>query len=206
MRAATAASILLIAAYGAGCGGGGNDPADTAVFLGDVASVTGASTASDERPRTLFAWRTLAFPSLARAQSTCAVPDGGRLLFCVNDICSRIDPDLCDFRLVVPIEGGVPTSAALRFIDDDDADGEIDLSERDSVVTQSLLFCTGDEIDVPDAAIDFATRTTAALVTKVVDGCAAVPTATSTAVAPTATAAPPRGGTATPTPTPTATP
>ena len=183
------AVLLMAGAYWAGCGGDDdNDPSDTATFFGDVAAVTGSS-ASLER-RTTLASRWL-LPRLAWAQSTCPAPSDGRLLFCVDEFCTTVDQDFCDFRVVAVIEGGGPVSAVLRFVDDENEDGEFDDAEDDSVVTQNLVFCTGDEVEIADAIVNFATGITTANVRKVVDNCgASTPTPTRTGGTPAPTNTP----------------
>ena len=205
------AILLMAGAYWAGCGGDDdNDPSDTATFFGDVAAVTGSSASLGRRESTL-ASRVLSFPRLAWAQSTCPAPSDGRLLFCVDEFCTTVDQNFCDFRVVAAIEGGGPVSALLRFVDDENEDGELDNTEDDSVVTQNLVFCTGDEVEIADAIVNFATGTTTATVRKVVDNCGIptptrTPSATNTPGAPTPTL-PPATATASAAPTtiPTAT-
>ena len=139
-----AATLAVGGAYWAGCGDDGNGDGG-AVFFGDVASVSGVS-------------------------ATCSAPSGGNLLFCVESVCTIVEGD-CEFSESVGIEGGGPITATLRFVDDDDEDGTADSSETDSIVTQNLTFCDGDQVLIDNAAINFLTGVTSATVSKVVNAC-----------------------------------
>ena len=83
--AALAACLALGGVFSAGYGGDDDDGNGGALFFGDVSTVT-ASVTRTEQSR--YAWSFLPGPSLAWAQSTCAAPSGGNLLFCVNDVCT----------------------------------------------------------------------------------------------------------------------
>ncbi|MGH7805259.1 MAG: hypothetical protein ACREQJ_13005 [Candidatus Binatia bacterium] len=185
-----AATLAVGGAYWAGCGDDDGDGG--AVFFGDVSSVSGSSAAVRESRPSLVAslWSFGVRP--AWAQSTCAAPSGGNLLFCVESVCTIVEGD-CEFSESVGIEGGGPITATLRFVDDGDEDGQADSSEADSVVTQSLTFCSGDQVLIDNAAINFLSGITTASVSKVVNACdgGTNPTATQGA-----------GGTPTPTRTP----
>ena len=163
-----AATLAVGGAYWAGCGDD-DDGDGGAVFFGDVASVSGSS-ASRVESKPSFVSRFLSVRP-AWAQSTCEAPSGGPLLFCVEDVCTIVEGD-CEFSVSVGIEGGGPVTATLRFVDDDDEDGSADASEADSIVTQSLTFCDGDQVLVDNAAINFLTGVTSAAVSKVVNACA----------------------------------
>jgi hypothetical protein len=169
-----AAALTVGGAYWAGCGDDG-DGDGGAVFFGDVASVSGSS-AARVAPKPSFAERLFSFPRavvsapLAWAQSTCSAPSGGNLLFCVESVCTLVEGD-CEFSESVGIDGGGPITATLRFVDDDDEDGSADSSEADSVVTQNLTFCDGDQVLIDNAAINFLTGVTSAAVSKVVNAC-----------------------------------
>lgn len=186
-----AATLAVGGAYWAGCGDDGGDGG--AVFFGDVSSVSGSS-ASIAESRPSLASRLFSVRP-AYAQSTCAAPSGGNLLFCVESVCTIVEGD-CEFSESVGIEGGGPITATLRFVDDDDEDGAADSSEADSVVTQNLTFCDGDQVLIDNAAINFLTGVTSATVSKVVNACAGGST----------TRTPTPGGSGSPTPTRTTTP
>jgi hypothetical protein len=195
--AALAVTLAIGGAFSAGCGD--DDDFEGAFFAGDVSSVSGGS-ASNRRTRQTFASRWFS-PPLAWAQSSCAAPSGD-LLFCVDEHCTHVDADDCHFARVVRIAGGGPTRVVLRFVDDADEDGDADDTESNSIVDQDLEVCSGDQIRIGDAAVDFDGSTTAD-VSKRVDNCAdGVPIRTNTpgGATPTRTVTP---GGATPTRTPT---
>ena len=190
--AVLAATLAVGGAYWIGCGDDDGDGG--AVFFGDVSSVS-AGSAATSAPRPSFAERIFA-PRNAWAQSTCAAPSDGNLLFCVNSVCTIVEGD-CDFSESVAIENGGPVSATLRFVDDADGDGEAGATEDDSVVPQNLLFCDGDQVQIDNASVNFLTGATSATVSKLVDNCSGNPSSTNT---------PGGGGSGTPTRTPTRTP
>lgn len=159
------AALAVGGAFWAGCGDSDGDGG--ALFYGEVSTITASST----RPSTpRFAWNFLS-PSLAWAQSSCSAPGGGNLLFCVNDVCTIVQPDDCSFSQVVTIVEGEPVPAVLSFIDDDDENAEADPGELVSIVPHTLLFCNGDVVHVAGASVNFNLGATTASVTKDRDGC-----------------------------------
>ena len=202
-----AATLAVGGAYWGGCGDD-DDGDGGAVFFGDVSSVSGGS-ASIREPQSSFASRIFSVRD-AWAQSTCDAPSSGNLLFCVESVCTIVEGD-CEFSESVGIDNG-PIEATLHFVDDENGDGDADSGEDDSVVTQNLRFCDGDQVLIDNAVINFTTGTTTASVSKVADGCPGGGTGTRTptppgGVTPTRTRTPGGGATATPgTPTPTRTP
>lgn len=152
-------------AFWAGCGD--DDGNGGALFFGDVSTVT-ASAVRREQPR--YAWSFLPGPSLAWAQSTCSPPSGGNLLFCVNDVCTIVQPGDCSFSQTVEIVDE-PIAALLSFIDDENEDGEATPGELVSLVPHGFSFCNGDRVHVASASVNFETGRTTASVTKVFDAC-----------------------------------
>jgi hypothetical protein len=185
-NSATATLALCLAAGGAfwaGCGD--DDGKNGALFFGDVSTVT-ASVTRREEPR--YAWNFLPGPSLAWAQSTCSPPSGGNLLFCVNDVCTIVQPSDCSFSQIVEIVDE-PTPALLSFIDDANENAEPDQGELVSLVPHTLVFCNGDRVLVAAASVNFQTGASTASVTKDFDACASsgTPNPTGTPGGPTAT-------------------
>ena len=168
IRGASAALAVTLAIGGAlsvGCGG--DDDFDGASFVGNVSSVDG--------------------------QSSCAAPSGD-LLFCVDEHCRRVDGDDCHFAKTISVADGGPIRVVLRFVDDADGDGDAGNDEANSIVNESLEVCSGDQILVADAAVDFG-GASSATISKTVDNCddgAPIPTNTPGGPTPTASRTPTR--------------
>ena len=203
---------VAVAAAWQGCGG--SDHGSSAIFTGNVSSVSPTQTAGAERARGFMAAARRAFSSAAHAQSTC----GSHLIVCATSggsqaiVCAPVDADSCRFDLSLDVLNEF-ADGHLGFFDDANGNLRPDSGEAFGLLTNDVRpVCNGSVVNLTDVAVDFTTfSATASSFEKNPDTCPATPTPSGTPQTPTPT--PPGGGppptltpTRTPTPTRTMTP